>query len=258
MDKTEHDFHEECKKVGIKDPSRLKFTFKHYLAVFVEMTKSGKEQIKVKEYHRAVGGGEYKVAKVAYKLFTTQSEKSEHAGTPPPHWYQQFVASTAGFAQGLWNEISTEIQREVEERVQVSEAARNKAEREQASTEEYLEEVIAEKQELEIAIEEFAGYRERNEELHHELKDLTRDKQTIEEKLSEAIEEVNFLRLQLPELQELKIHTTRLETELEFRAQQVSDLKSTLELFGNLKTIPDSPSTENHAQNVLNEEEFDS
>ncbi|MBM4985718.1 hypothetical protein HYO21_14350 [Vibrio parahaemolyticus] len=256
MDKTEHDFHDECKKVGIKDPSRLKFTFKHYLAVFVEMTKNGTEQIKVKEYHRAVGGGEYKVAKVAYKLFTTQSEKSEHAGTPPPHWYQQFVASTAGFAQGLWNEISTEIQREVEERVQVSEAARNKAEREQASMEDYLEEVIAEKQELEITVEEFAGYRERNEEFHHELKDLTRDKQTIEDKLSEAIEEVNFLRVQMTELQSLKIQLAKVETELDFKTQQVMELQATIGVFNNLKAVSDV--TENNSENAVNQEECDS
>lgn len=256
MDKTEHDFHEECKKVGIKDPSRLKFTFNHYLAVFVEMTKNGKERIKVKEYHRAVGGGEYKVAKVAYKLFTTQSEKSEHAGTPPPQWYQQFVASTAGFAQGLWNEISTEIQREVEERVQVSEAARNKAEREQASTEDYLEEVLYEKQELETTIEELAGYRERNEELHHELKDLARDNQTIEEKLSEAIEELNCLRLQMIELQSLKIQFAKVETELDFKAQQVMELQATLGVFNNLRMVSDA--TENHSEHAVNQEECDS
>ncbi len=256
MDKTEHDFHEECKKVGIKDPSRLKFTFKHYLAVFVEMTKNGKVPIKVKEYHRAVGGGEYKVAKVAYKLFTTQSETSEHAGTPPPQWYQQFVASTAAFAQGLWDEISTEIQREVEERVQVSEAARNKAEREQACMEDYLEEVIAEKQELEITVEEFAGYRERNEELHHELKDLVRDKQVIEDKLSEAIEEVNFLRVQMTELQSLRIQLAKVETELDFKTQQVIELQATIGVFNNLRAVSDA--TENHSEHAVYQEECDS
>ncbi len=253
MDNFAHDFIDGCKREGIKDPSRLKYTPKHYLAVFVEMTSNGKNPIRVKEYHRAVGGGEYKVAKVAFNLLNKVNDDQDRITAPRPQWFQQFVASTAGFVQDLWEEISMEIQREVEERVQVSEAARNMAEKEQASTEEYLEEIIAEKQELEITIEEFAGYRERNEELHHELKDLVRDKQVIEDKLSEAIEEVNFLRVQMTELQELKIHATRLETELEFRAQQVSDFKSTLELFGNLKTIPDS--TENHDQN---EEEFDS
>ncbi|TOK95030.1 hypothetical protein, partial [Vibrio parahaemolyticus] len=180
MDNFVHDFIEGCKREGIKDPSRLKYTPKHYLAVFVEMTSNGKNPIRVKEYHRAVGGGEYKVAKVAFNLLNKVNDVQDRIAAPRPQWFQQFVASTAGFVQDLWEEISMEIQREVEERVQVSEAARNMAEKEQASTEDYLEEIIAEKHELEITVEEFAGYRERNEELHHELKDLARDKYHIE------------------------------------------------------------------------------
>ncbi|AVF92313.1 hypothetical protein AL552_00250 [Vibrio diabolicus] len=256
MDNFTHDFIEGCKREGIKDPSRLKYTPKHYLAVFVEMTNHGKNQIRVKEYHRAVGGGEYKVAKVAFNLLNKVNDDQDRIAAPRPQWFQQFVASTAGFVQDLWEEISMEIQREVEERVQVSEAARNMAEKEQASTEEYLEEIIAEKQELEMTVEEFAGYRERNEELHHELKDLTRDKQTIEDKLSEAIEEVNFLRVQMTELQSLKIQLAKVETELDFKTQQVMELQATIGVFNNLKAVSDF--TKNNSENAVNHEECDS
>ncbi|HCH1699175.1 V-type ATP synthase subunit I domain-containing protein [Vibrio parahaemolyticus] len=256
MDNFAHDFIDGCKREGIKDPSRLKYTPKHYLAVFVEMTSNGKNPIRVKEYHRAVGGGEYKVAKVAFNLLNKVDDAQDRIAAPRPPWFQQFVASTAGFVQDLWEEISMEIQREVEERVQVSEAARNMAEKEQASTEEYLEEIIAEKQELEITIEEFAGYRERNEELHHELKDLVRDKQVIEDKLSEAIEEVNFLRVQMTELQSLKIQLAKVETELDFKTQQVMELQATIGVFNNLRAVSDA--TENHSEHAVNQEECDS
>ncbi|ASM96270.1 hypothetical protein HYO33_21585 [Vibrio parahaemolyticus] len=256
MDNFVHDFIEGCKREGIKDPSRLKYTPKHYLAVFVEMTSNGKNPIRVKEYHRAVGGGEYKVAKVAFNLLNQVNDVQDRIAAPRPQWFQQFVASTAGFVQDLWEEISMEIQREVEERVQVSEAARNMAEKEQASTEDYLEEIIAEKHELEITVEEFAGYRERNEELHHELKDLARDKYHIEEKLSDVVEEVNALRLQIPELQSLRIHVAKIEAELEIKTQQVSDYREMLRFSESFKLVSDN--TETLSKHALQAEECDS
>ncbi|EJG2004005.1 hypothetical protein BS021_RS04450 [Vibrio parahaemolyticus] len=256
MDNFVHDFIEGCKREGIKDPSRLKYTPKHYLAVFVEMTSNGKNPIRVKEYHRAVGGGEYKVAKVAFNLLNKVNDVQDRIAAPRPQWFQQFVASTAGFVQDLWEEISMEIQREVEERVQVSEAARNMAEKEQASTEDYLEEIIAKKHELEITVEEFAGYRERNEELHHELKDLARDKYHIEEKLSDVVEEVNALRLQIPELQSLRIHVAKIEAELEIKTQQVSDYREMLRFSESFKLVSDN--TETLSKHALQAEECDS
>ncbi|MEZ9823456.1 hypothetical protein [Vibrio cyclitrophicus] len=255
MNKTEHDFHNACKKVGIKDPSRLKFTFKHYLAVFVEMTRNGKESIKVKEYHRAIGGGEYRVAKAAFDLFNVPEEQPDQVTVPTPLWFQQFVAGTAGFVQNLWQDISTQIQKEVDDRVQASEVARNLAERERASIEDYLEEIIAEKESLETTVEELAGYRERNEELHHDLKDLAREKSLIEEKLSELVEEANALRMQTPELQSLRIQLAKFEVELEHKMQQIIEYRAMLKLTDASKSVSDD--TDNLKKHDFNAEECD-
>ncbi|MEZ8106030.1 hypothetical protein [Vibrio cortegadensis] len=253
MNKTEHDFHHACKKVGIKDPSRLKHSFKHYLAVFVEMTKNGTKRIKVKEYHQAVGGGEYRVAKAAFDLFNSSDEKQDQVSVPPPQWFQQFVAGTAGFAQGLWQDISTEIQREVEERVQLAEAAKNVAEKNRLEIEDYFEEINAEKEALEVTVQELAGYRVRNEELHHELKDLARENSHIEGKLGDVVEDANALRLQMSELQSLKIQVAKFEAELELKTQQIIDYRTMLELFESSKTV--SKDTENLSEHDLNVEE---
>lgn len=252
MNKTEHDFHNACKKVGIKDPSRLKFTFKHYLAVFVEMTRNGKESIKVKEYHRAIGGGEYRVAKAAFDLFNSPDEIQDHVALPTPLWFQQFVANTASLAQGLWQDIGNEIQREVEERVQLAEAEKNVAEKNRLEIEDYFEEVNAEKEALEATVDELAGYRERNEEMHHELKDLARENSHIEKKLADIVEEANALRLQMSELQSLKIQVAKFEAELELKTQQIIDYRTMLELFESSKTV--SKDTENLSEHDLNVE----
>ncbi|TKF96990.1 hypothetical protein [Vibrio sp. F13] len=255
MDNFEHDFLEGCKRVGVKNTSRLKYPPKHYRAVYVDRTNNGKDLIGVKEFHLAVGGGEYKVAKVAYQLLNTPDDSSDLEVPPTPQWFQQFVANTASFAQSLWGDISTQIKHEVDERVQMSEAAKNQAEREQAIVEDYLEDIIAEKETLEVTVEELAGYSQRNEQLKHQVKDLARDKQHIENKLSDAIEELNSLRSYTPELQSLRTQVAILETELEHRSQQTNDLRIALDVVNSLKSV--SKDTETLTDDTVNEGIYD-
>ncbi|EGQ7798837.1 hypothetical protein P6A00_001642 [Vibrio parahaemolyticus] len=251
MDNFEQRFHDECKKVGVKDLSRLKYPAEHYLSVYLEMSENGKNSIGLKKYHLAVDGGEYKIAKAAYLLLDKKNKKNPlPSEAPVPLWYQQFIASTAGFAQDLWKDVSVEIQREVDERVKVSEAARHLAEEECKVVEEYLDEIIIEKEEFKASVEELVGYRKKNEDLNYELINLAREKSFIEDKLSSVIEDANMLRIQMTELQSLRVQVAKFEAELELKTQQVNDYRAILRLS-------DSPQTASQDTEIFGKQSFE-
>lgn len=229
---SEEMFIEECKKVGIKNPHRMKNNWRDYYAVFQEQTQNGKLEISVKAFHLAIGSGEYRAAKAAYQIMKKEPH-SDFTAQPSPIWFQQFVAKIADEAQELWSVVDKEITKDVTRKVEFAEAAKNKAEQEHEEASEYLDEILMAKEELEANTETLIGYRSQ----HIKLEAIIAGRDEEIRVLKNRLEEADATSKELSSIKELlsnaNTEIAKLQVALELREEQLSDFRNTFNNFNN-------------------------